>query len=109
MAMLPDQFSELEPYAETWALPTATDRYQARLDSDMAEMTAFYDAMIARAEEAIAYLDQFDLDELNDEQLNLLWMLCSLSAVGFAVDCFKQPQVPDTAAFRLDFELEPLP
>ncbi len=109
MGMLPAQFSELEPYAPTWALPTVTERYQARLDSDMEAMTAFYDAMVARADEAITYLDGFELDDFTDEQLHLLWMLCSLSAVGFAVDCFKQPAVPDTGAARLDFESAPVP
>lgn len=109
MPMLPEQFSGLEPFAAKWALPTSTARYQARLDSNMEEMTAFYDAIAPRGEEAIAYLDQWDLDDLDDEQLNLLWMLCSLSAVGFAVDCFKQPAVPDIGDARLDWELEPLP
>lgn len=106
---LPDEFAELEPYAPIWALPSVADRYQRRLDATMDEMQAFYDAMTGRAEEAIAYLDQFALDDMPDACLHLLWMLCSLSAVGFAVDCFKQPAVPDIATARLDFEEEPVP
>lgn len=109
MATLPDEFSELEQYVEKWAQPTAQERYDVRLASTMEEMDAFYDAMTARGEEAIEYLDRFDLDELTDEQLNLLWLLCSLSAVSFAVDCFKQPHVPDTEVFRLDIDVSPVP
>jgi hypothetical protein len=65
--------------------------------------------MVARAEEAIAYLNEFDLEEMPAPELHLLWVLCSLSAVGFAVDCFKQPAVPDTGPARLDFDLTPRP
>ena len=64
---LPEQFADLEPFAQTWALPTGSERYQRRLDSTMAEIQAFYDAVIARGEEALTYLEQFeDLDEMPD-------------------------------------------
>ncbi len=106
---LPPEFPDLERFAPIWALPSATERYQRRLDSTIGEMQEFYDAVRPRAEDAIVHLDRFDLDDLPTEELHLLWMLCSLSAVGFAVDCFKQPAVPDIGDVRLDFDVEPAP
>ena len=107
--MLPEQFAELEPFVSSWALPRAHDRYQRRLSSSMDEMQAFYDAISARGEEAIAYLDQFDLDDLPEPALRLFWMLCSLSTVSFAIDIYKQPKVPDSGAAYLDWIVEPGP
>ena len=40
-----------------WCLPTEPERYAKRLDSTMAEMQEFYDAAIARLEDAIAYCE----------------------------------------------------
>ncbi|MCA9506526.1 MAG: hypothetical protein KC616_25800, partial [Myxococcales bacterium] len=92
--MLPDRFSELEPFATTWSLATEKERYDLRLASSMKELQAFYDAITPRAKEALEYLDGFDLTELPEKELNLIRMLYALSTISFAVDCFKQPKMP---------------
>jgi hypothetical protein len=107
--LLPEQFADLEPFARVWALPRANDRYRRRLASTMEEMQAFYDAVVPRGEEAIAYLDQFEFEDMPDHVLRLLWLLSSLSVVSFAVDIFKQPEVPDSGAAYLDWVVEPVP
>ncbi len=56
-ALLPAEFSDLEPFAATWCLPTERERFAQRMASSMDEMQAFYDAFFPRAEEAIAYCD----------------------------------------------------
>jgi hypothetical protein len=38
----------------------------------MNDMQAFYDAIVARAEEAMAYCDQYALEDLPEEVLNLM-------------------------------------
>ena len=43
---LPAEFADLEPFSE-WCLPTEAQRYAKRLDSSMAQMQAFYDAVRA--------------------------------------------------------------
>ena len=48
MAMLPEEFSDLEPFAAKWSLATERERYAARLSSSMDEMQAFYDAAFVR-------------------------------------------------------------
>jgi hypothetical protein len=86
-----------------------TERYQRRLASSMEEMQAFYDAALPRGEEAIAYLDQFDLHELPDAALHLLWLMCSLSTVSFAIDVFLQPRIPSAGNGYLPWTTELTP
>ena len=73
-AMLPSEFSELEPFAATWCLATERERFAQRMASTMDELQTFYDAFFPRAEEAIAYCDKFPLDEMPDE-LEIDWDL----------------------------------
>jgi len=107
--MLPAQFADLEPFAAEWARPTESERYGQRLASTMDEIQAFYDAIFPRAQEAMTYLDTFDLYDLPQQELNLIRMLYSLSTVSFAVDCFKQPKMPDSGSVYLDVVVEPYP
>ena len=58
MTLLPKEFSELEPFAATWCLPTERQRFAQRMASSMDEIQAFYDAFYPRAEEAIAYCER---------------------------------------------------
>ena len=69
-ARLPSEFSDLEPFAAKWSLATEEERYQERLRSSMEDMQAFYDAVTARAEEAMAYCDKFPLDDMPDDALD---------------------------------------
>jgi hypothetical protein len=109
MTLLPDEFADLEPFAETWALATERERYATRLSSSMDDMQAFYEAVFPRADAARKYLDQFPLDALPDEASRLLHLLYSLISVSFAVECWKQPHVPDSGAAYLDLVGEPTP
>jgi len=108
-ALLPAQFSALEPYASTWCLATERERFARRLASTMEEMQAFYDAFVPRAEEAITYCDGFPLDDMPDDALHLLQLLYSLVMVSFPVEAWRQPNIPDTGAAYLDLLVEPLP
>jgi hypothetical protein len=107
--MLPEEFSDLEPFAKEWSLPRERQRYDQRLASTMPELQAFYDAVFPRAKAAMDYLDQFDINDLPEKQLNLLRLLYSLSTVSFAVDCFKSPRIPDSGSAYLDVIVEPVP
>ena len=109
MAMLPSEFSDLEPFAATWCLPTEHERYAQRLSSSMDDLQAFYDVTFPRAEAAKAYLDTFPLDALPEDATNLLHLLYSLISVSFAVECWKQPHVPDSGAAYLDLVGERTP
>ncbi|OMC10667.1 hypothetical protein AWC18_09055 [Mycolicibacter nonchromogenicus] len=96
-ARLPSAFAELERFAETWCLPTETERFQQRLDSTIGELREFYDAFFPRLEEAIDYCDKFALDELPEDALNLLHLIYSLVMVAMAVEIMGQPAPVDAA------------
>jgi hypothetical protein len=106
--VFPAEFADLEPFAE-WSIEKDHDRYQKRLASSITKMQAFYDALVPRAPAAMEYLDQFDLKELPDSALRLLWLLYSLTTISFAVDIFKQPRIPDSGAAYIKFVREPSP
>ncbi|WP_280416951.1 hypothetical protein [Nocardia carnea] len=104
---LPAEFADLARFAD-WILPTEPERYAKRLASTMPEMQDFYDAGMARLEEAIAYCDRFDLDDLPDEARNLFHLMQSLVMASFPVEVWKQPRVPDSGAAYLDIVREPV-
>lgn len=106
---LPSAFAELEPFAESWCLPTEDQRWNQRLASSMAEMAQFYDAFFPRLEEAIDYCDKFPLDDMPDDAVNLLHLIYSLVMVAMAVEIFKQPKPNDSADAVITRIGEPVP
>jgi hypothetical protein len=94
---LPSAFAEFEPFAETWCLPTETERWNQRLASTMPQMQEFYDAFFPRVEDAIEYCDKFTLDELPEDALNLLHLIYSLIMVAMSVEITHQPAPVDAA------------
>jgi hypothetical protein len=79
------------------------------MDSSMADMQAFYDAITARAEDALAYCDKFSLDDLPEDVLNLMHLLYSMITVAFPAESWKQPRVPDAGAAVIECVSEPFP
>jgi hypothetical protein len=108
-ALLPREFSDLEPFAQKWCLGSEAERFSERMSSTMVEMQAFYDAITPRAEAAIDYLDKFPLDNMPPDGLNLLHLLYSMVMVSFPVEAWGQPRIPDTGAAALDCVIEPVP
>jgi hypothetical protein len=107
--MLPADFSDLEPFAARWSLPTETERYATRIASSMEDMRAFYDAITPVAKSAIAYCNQYPLDDMPEEVLNLMHLLYSMIMVSFPVECWGQARVPDSGAAALECLVEPAP
>ena len=105
--MLPQAFSELQPFVADWALPTRAPRYEARLSKPFDELVTFYDAVAPRAEDAIAYLNGLDIDDLPDDATTLLHLLYSMILVSYAVNVFKQNRIPDSGAAFFEMVAEP--
>jgi hypothetical protein len=91
-ASLPEEFSDLEPFAG-WALQTEHARHKKRVSSSLEAKRAFYNAVFPRAKAAMAYLDQFPMDNLPRRARNLYWLLASLIAVSFPIEVWKQPKI----------------
>jgi hypothetical protein len=106
MPTMPANFTDLEPFAD-WSLETEAERYAKRLSSTMDELQQFYDAAFPRLEDAIRYLDQFDLQALPVEATRLLWLCYSLVNASFPVEVWRQPRVPDSGAASMDMLVEP--
>ena len=104
---LPQAFSDLQPFVADWALPTRAQRYEARLSKPFGELVGFYDAVAPRAEEAIAYLNGLDIDDLPDDATTLLHLLYSMILVSYAVNVFKQNRIPDSGAAFFEMVAEP--
>ena len=109
MTVLPDEFADLEQFATTWCLATEAERYGRRLASTIQDMQAFYDAVTARAEAALDYCDQFELEEMPPDAVNLMRMLHSMVMVSFPVEVWRQPRIPDSGRASLDCVHEPVP
>ena len=106
MATFPEQFADLEPYAD-WALPSEFDRYAKRIASTMDELQAFYDVAFPRLENSVDYLKSVKLDDISDEDQHLLWLFSSLITVSFPVEVWRQPRVPESGPSAIDVVVEP--
>jgi hypothetical protein len=104
---LPEGFSDLDAFVADWALPTRAQRYAARLEKPYDELVAFYDAIAPRAEEAIAYLNGLDINDLPGDAERLLQLLYSMILVSYAVNVFKQNRIPDAGAAFFEMVAEP--
>ncbi len=88
---LPAAFSQLAPFAEKWALPTENDRRTARMTSTQEELKVFYQAMKPVLDDAIQYLNDFDLEQMPGPERNLLNTALSLVEISVAVELFRNP------------------
>ncbi len=104
---LPQPFSDLQPFVADWALQTRAERYEARLSKPFDELVRFYDAIAPRAEEAVAYLNGLDIDDLPEDAATLLHMVYSMILVSYAVNVFKQNRIPDSGAAFFEMVAEP--
>lgn len=93
-SVLPEAFSDLEPWL-AWSLATEQERSDKRQASTIEEIKTFYDAMLARMEEVLRYLEQFSLETLPEDAQRLFYFTLSLAEVAPAVELFGQPAVLD--------------
>lgn len=93
-ALLPAQFRDLEPWL-AWSLATEQERSRKRQASTMQDIKAFYDAMLARMEEVLPYVDQFPVDALPEDATRLFYLTLSLAEVAPAIEQFGQISVVD--------------
>ena len=89
---LPEPFHDLEPFSG-WALAKESERTGKRLASTMAEIRAFYDAVLPRLEPIVQYLNQFPLDRMPEDAQRLLYLTLSLVEIASAVELYGQPGV----------------
>jgi hypothetical protein len=101
---LPVQFSDLESFAQDWALETADQRLQKRMQSSMAEIKQFYDAMLPRLEDALNFLDDFEFGTLPEAQQRLYWICLSTAEAALSIEVYGAstlPLAPEMSRFEI--------
>jgi hypothetical protein len=107
MTKLPNEFSDLEPFAAAWCLPTEPERWARRQESSIDEMRQLYEAVFSRYEAILAYVDRFPLDDMPDEARNLIHLTTSFVMVSFPVEVWNGPRIPDTGHATLERAISP--
>ena len=87
--LLPDAFAELAPFAD-WALEPERARSEKKAVSSMDEIRTFYDAMMPRIGEIVAYLEDHCGDDMPAEAHRLYLMSLSLVEVATLVELYKR-------------------
>ena len=108
MTLLPDEFADLERFAERWSLRTEPERWAQRHACSIDEMRDFYEAVSARLNAVLAYCDRYPLHELSEEARNLLYLALSFAMISFPVEVWNQPRIPDVGGAGLDRVVSPL-
>ena len=91
----PAAFSALQPFLG-WALATEAERTHKRQTSEMADIQAFYVAMLSHLEDVLVYLNKFPLERMPPHAQQLMDMTLSLAEIAPAVELFGQPREDDT-------------
>lgn len=94
VVQLPEPFQALEEFARTWALATSDARLHKRVNSTMEEIQVFYAAMLPVVEQALAHLDEFDLESLPASETRLYHLLLACAEAALAVEVYRAPRLP---------------
>src|SRR3546814_10027342 len=82
-------------FRSAWCRPDTHARFQARYEGDSADLRHFYDSLMPRVEEALAYLDDFPLEAMEEPERNLMNLLMSLSHVAYGLERHGAPRAPN--------------
>ena len=91
---LPPGFEDLEKYVDYWSVKTSQERWQRRSAASMEDIRAFYDDVLARANDILAYLDPLNLDDLPEDAACLSCLLFALANCSMAVELHGAPRAP---------------
>ena len=102
---LPEGFRDLEPYFD-WSLATDHERIIKRKTSSMAEITAFYQAMLPRMDAILSHLEQYpaeqDASQVPANIQRLFFLTLSLAKIAPAVELYGYPVPEGLDALRLE-------
>jgi len=96
---LPAPFSELNTFVERWCKTSMSEQYAARLNSTIAEMQPFYEAIKARVEDIKAHLDAKAFEDYSEADAALGRLAIAWVPVAEAIEVFRQPRVPDSKSY----------
>ena len=94
---LPAGFEELQPFVAWWVRDSNDERREARSTAEMSDIRHFYDAITARAEEAIVHVEKFPLDDMPPDTERLFKLLLAMNHAAIAVEMHGQPRAFDSS------------
>ncbi len=97
---LPEKFAELERFVPEWVIDSEADRYTFRVNRTIEELDAFYGAVFPRIDDLANHIDQYPLDGMPRDAVNLLRLGQMLMEVSPAVGVYRQPDVPNSTPFE---------
>ena len=95
LALLPSEFSDLEPFAATWAGRSTDERHHRRQTAALAETRLFYESMKPRLDAVFDYLDRFALSALPTSAETLLHLSFGFAEAAASVEIFDAPGLGD--------------
>jgi hypothetical protein len=93
---LPPEFADLNAFAEVWAAPASDARHHQRQIRSLAEIRAFYEAMLPRLDAIFRYLDPLDLATLPVPERQLLYLTFGFGEAALSIELFNAPGVTDS-------------
>ncbi len=95
-----EPFEDLTSYL-AWSLPTDRERSAKRQSSTMAEINAFYHAMLPRMDAILSYLEQYPPERVPADVQRLFFLTLSLAKIAPAVEMYGEPNAEGLDALRL--------
>lgn len=93
---LPPGFEALESFVPYWVHDGNDARRAARSTAHMEDIRRFYDAILARAEDAIAHCEGFELGRMPPDTERLFKLLLAMNHAAIAVEMHGQPRAHDS-------------
>lgn len=97
---LPGPFQDLAPLLG-WALPTEHARRAMRASTSMADIRAFYNAMLARMEDVLSFLAQYPADDPPADVEQLFLLATALAEIAPAVEMYGEQTADGLDVLRL--------
>ena len=94
------KFSELDDYIAAWGLPTAHERLARRAQASMAEIRAFYDAIVPQLDDIIGFLNGFPVDDIPEQYRPLAWTALAACEIDDAVNIWHAPNLDFASDMR---------
>jgi hypothetical protein len=84
--LLPDDFSDLQPFVHDWALTTEKDRFDRLHSITIDQLKPFYDTMLARMDAVLDYLNQFRMGGMPSDARTLFDLSMTFAETAHPLD-----------------------